>query len=65
MANMDEDASRAGRQVQTAMLLNVPSDFAFYTAVEAVKKHKLKNGDEQQFLELTTFQEAYDHPDPV
>jgi len=51
--------------VQTATLPNVPSDFAFYTAVEAVKKHKLENGDKQQFLEPTTFWEAYDHPDPV
>ena len=55
MANMDEDASGAGREVQTAMLPNVPSDFAFYTAVQAVEKHKLENGDEQQFLEPTTF----------
>ncbi len=52
---MDEDASGAGREVQAAMLPNVPSDFAFYIAVEAVKKHKHKNGDKQQYLELTTF----------
>ncbi len=64
-ANMDEDTSRVEREVQTAMLPNAPSDFAFYTAAEAVKKHKLENGNEQQFFEPSTFWEAYDHPDPV
>jgi len=41
--------------VHDATLPNVPSDFAFYMAVQAIKKHKLKNGYEQQFLEPTTF----------
>ncbi len=64
-AKTDEDASGVGREVHDATLPNAPSDFAFYTAVQAVEKHKLENGDEQQILEPTTFREAYDHPDPV
>jgi len=45
---MDEDASRVGREVHDATLPNAPSDFAFFMAVQAVKKHKLENGDKQQ-----------------
>ncbi len=60
-----DDASKAGREVATAMLSHAPFEFAFYSAKEAIEKQKQEDEEERHFVEPATFCEAYDHPDPI
>jgi len=59
-----DNASEAGREVANATLSHAPSEFAFYSAKEAIEKRKKEDGEEHHFVEPATFREAYDHPDP-
>jgi len=60
-----DDASKAGREVANAMLLHVPSEFAFYSAMNTIEKPTKENGEMHHFVKPATFHEEYDHLDPV
>jgi len=60
-----DGTSKVGREVANAMLSHVPSKFAFYSAMKAIEKLTKDNEEMHHFVELTTFHEAYNHPDPV
>ncbi len=68
--NKEEETSndsddQPGREVTNAMIELLQSQFAFYTKAGVIGKNlDFDNAYKQIPVELTTFHEVYDHPDP-
>ncbi len=63
----DSDAAthQSGREVANEMIESSPSQFAFYVKAGMIATNLNFNDAYKQIpIELTTFHEAYDHPDP-
>jgi len=64
-ATSTDSDDQSGREVANAMIESLPSQFAFYAKSGVIGTNlDFEAAYKQIPIEPTTFQEAYDHPDP-